>query len=295
MRHLLDIMSSTVGQSVQRELRAIGIWEEGFAKVRPELISGLRLCESWCKACEELIYLWKDNTQGRSWVGFDYKDEFVLLLGRRLQEILTLRQTREELSRLLSGDFDTENDQKQMQNARSATLVGSLGKYFAGIDPLLCSHYTDSAWHRAVEKYEKSLAPLDFQIAANFRHMISPLHETPLPLLHELRQFKHLLSRCNIRRALVSEREALLHQLVDMIENMGENFHVLIHDATSGLEKYSCLLGKHVSGILRARQISFHIQDLAEGNTELFGDLEHAKVLLSLGSELQSRCRKTEH
>ena len=43
MRHLLDIMSSTVGQSVQRELRAIGIWEEGFAKVRPELISGLRL------------------------------------------------------------------------------------------------------------------------------------------------------------------------------------------------------------------------------------------------------------
>ena len=202
MRHLLDIMSSTVGQSVQRELRAIGIWEEGFAKVRPELISGLRLCESWCKACEELIYLWKDNTQGRSWVGFDYKDEFVLLLGRRLQEILTLRQTREELSRLLSGDFDTENDQKQMQNARSATLVGSLGKYFAGIDPLLCSHYTDSAWHRAVEKYEKSLAPLDFQIAANFRQMISPLHETPLPLLHELRQFKHLLSRCNIRRAL---------------------------------------------------------------------------------------------
>ena len=85
MRHLLDIMSSTVGQSVQRELRAIGIWEEGFAKVRPELISGLRLCESWCKACEEL-------------------------------------------SRLLSGDVDTENDQKQMQNARSATLVGSLGK-----------------------------------------------------------------------------------------------------------------------------------------------------------------------
>lgn len=252
MRHLLDIMSSTVGQSVQRELRAIGIWEEGFAKVRPELISGLRLCESWCKACEELIFLWKDNTEGRSWVGFDYKDEFVLLLGRRLQEILTLRQTREELSRLLSGDFDTENDQKQMQNARSATLVGSLGKYFAGIDPLLCSHYTDSAWssfqsddavkellkfkydvlrHRAVEKYEKSLAPLDFQIAANFRQMISPLHETPLPLLHELRQFKHLLSRCNIRRALVSEREALLHQLVDMIENMGENFHVLIHDA----------------------------------------------------------------
>ena len=54
-------------------------------------------------------------------------------------------------------------------------------------------------------------------------------------------------------------------------------------------------MGKHVSGILRARQISFHIQDLAEGNTELFGDLEHAKVLLSLGSELQSRCRKTEH
>ena len=34
-----------------------------------------------------------------------------------MKEILTLRQTREELSRLLSGDFDTENDQKQMQNA----------------------------------------------------------------------------------------------------------------------------------------------------------------------------------
>ena len=85
--------------------------------------------------------------------------------------------------------------------------------------------------HRAVEKYEKSLVPLDFQIAANFRQIILPLHETPLPLLHELRQFKHLLSRCNIRRGLVSEREALLHQLVDMIENMGENFHVLIHNA----------------------------------------------------------------
>ena len=54
-------------------------------------------------------------------------------------------------------------------------------------------------------------------------------------------------------------------------------------------------MGKHVSGILRARQISFHIQDLSEGNAQLFGDLEHAKVLLSLGSELQSRCRKTEH
>lgn len=82
-----------------------------------------------------------------------------------------------------------------------------------------------------MEKYEKSLVPLEIQIAANFRQMILPLHETPLPLLHELRQFKHLLSRCNIRRGLVSEREALLHQLVDMIENMGENFHVLIHNA----------------------------------------------------------------
>lgn len=146
MRHLLDIMSSAVGRSVQRELRVIGIWEKTFATVRPELILGLRLCESWCKACEELILLWKDNTKGHSWVGFDYKDEFVLLLVRRLQEIITLRQTREELSRLLTGEFDRENVQKQMQNVRSGTMVGSLGKHFAGIDPLLCSHHTDAAW-----------------------------------------------------------------------------------------------------------------------------------------------------
>ena len=35
----------------------------------------------------------------RSWVGFDYRDEFVLLLGHRLQGVLTLIK-REELSRL---------------------------------------------------------------------------------------------------------------------------------------------------------------------------------------------------
>ena len=38
-----------------------------------------------------------------------------------------------------------------------------------------------------------------------------------------------------------------------------------------------------------------HSRSFWEGNAQLFGDLEHAKVLLSLGSELQSRCRKTEH
>ena len=54
MRHLLDIMSSTVGQSVQRELRAIGIWEEGQGPARTNFRSSS--VRELVQACEELIF-----------------------------------------------------------------------------------------------------------------------------------------------------------------------------------------------------------------------------------------------
>ena len=64
------------------------------------------------------------------------------------------------------------------------------------------------------------------------RQLISPLADSPVQLMGELRRFRRLLSRPTIRKSLVQEREALLHQLLDLLEGTGESFESFILNVT---------------------------------------------------------------
>ena len=120
MRHLLAVMGGAIARSAQQRLRALGsLWEAPFAEARAELAQGVlrgllspkvscltrrfpgaALCDRWCDASTELTTSWTSESNVRPWDGVPYQDNFAAGLSVRLGDILGLRTTDEELSRL---------------------------------------------------------------------------------------------------------------------------------------------------------------------------------------------------
>ena len=165
-----------------------------------------------------------------------------------------------------------------------------------------------------VANFEKSLDPIDAEISGSFQRKIRPLRDSPTELLNEFRRFQPLLSRPAIHKALTREREALLGQLVDLLDATGDGLETLVQSAILSVpcflalvqnlmymqvenrdEIFSWHVSEHVSGILIAKQIASRVHNITDGVPGLFEDLCDGKRLQLLGHEILTRCRKTEH
>mmetsp|Transcript_28192 Transcript_28192/g.87223 ORF Transcript_28192/g.87223 Transcript_28192/m.87223 type:complete len:169 (-) Transcript_28192:6582-7088(-) len=146
MRHLLDIMSGVLGQSVQHKLKTLAVWEAPLTIVQAELLSGLSLCEQWCKICADLTSAWKIHDEDRPWGGSIYDSEHTLNLGRRFMKILALRETHDEFNFMLNCGIGKEGQIDLVDNQVRAAAGQSLAEHFSDINPLLYSSHTDPTW-----------------------------------------------------------------------------------------------------------------------------------------------------
>ena len=129
-----------MGRSLQHKIGVLDVWETPFAEVQANLKSGIGLCERWCETLSELTSLWKEDPDCHEWSGPSYTDSFMMELGRRFLEILSLRKTCEELNRVLADERNS--------TTKGFDGVGdiSLSKHFADLKPLLYNHHTDHIW-----------------------------------------------------------------------------------------------------------------------------------------------------
>ncbi|KAG5188874.1 hypothetical protein JKP88DRAFT_287142 [Tribonema minus] len=190
------------GAGVQRRLSeggsgngdATALWSDAFALVRARLQGGARVCEKWCQAVHNLTAVDWGGGNSHQWKGPGHSDKLCKAFAGRLEEVMRLRTTHEELSRLLTPD--------EAQQLGAEVLF----RPFASVSPLRYNPYTEPQWRAAVTEFERLLAPIEQTVAANFRPAVSA--------------------------ALAGEREVLLRQLVDHLNALETSFDE--HDRDNG-------------------------------------------------------------
>ena len=116
MKHLLEVISGSLGRCVQRKLADVDIWGGAFGHVRSSLQDGLGVCEKWGSAAEALTtQYWKQYVL-HQWKGGPFVSPSLTPLVHRLEEVLSLRSLHEQLLQLLSP---AEQKELNLSNAFS--------------------------------------------------------------------------------------------------------------------------------------------------------------------------------
>lgn len=116
MRHLLEVISGTLGRYVQRKLTDLDVWGKSFGHVLSCLQDGLGVWEKWTSTTDLLTaQLWRSYPL-HQWKSGSFNSPTLSMLVKRLEEVLTLRSLHEQLIQLLSS---TELKEFNLSNAFS--------------------------------------------------------------------------------------------------------------------------------------------------------------------------------
>ena len=207
MAHLFNCIGSALCRYIQKQMASVDVWHSQTGEVRMKLKAAIRICDQWYDVPRKLTSTFWIGSE-HSWTGPAHEDTFVQSFMGRLDHVLRIRTLSDELSQML-----TPEERSSFQ----------LDKLFAPLEdtkPLLYNPYTEPLWAKAVKDYEKTIDPVEAAVAAHFRKNASPIIDRPQLLLQEFQKFKNLMERPAIRRALVTEREALLSLLRDFLKKL---------------------------------------------------------------------------
>lgn len=127
MKHLLEVISGSIGCYVQRKLADLDIWGGAFSQVRNLIQDGLGVCDKWNSTSEALTTQYWRQYALHQWKGGPFASPTLGRLVQRLDEILSLRSLHEQLLRLLSA---TEHQELNLANVFSSFAgMGVRGYY----------------------------------------------------------------------------------------------------------------------------------------------------------------------
>ncbi|XP_069495113.1 cytoplasmic dynein 2 heavy chain 1 isoform X2 [Ambystoma mexicanum] len=263
MRHLLDIIGSSLGRCIQKSLGTMNLWKDSFHVVKENLKAGITICEQWVESCGYLTgQLWQRYTP-HQWKNEKYFPESLDRLGKRLEEVLTIRTVYEKLTYFLpAGD-------------QQALHLAHVFEPFAGLNPVHYNPYTEPLWRAAVAQYERIVEPAEHKIARKLKLFISDIQDTPQQRLQAFQKYKELIKRPSISKELMMEREALLAGLLDWIKGFRSDFESRCH-GTPG-ESTGPLSGRNlpevVNNIVWVRQLELKVDDTIKTAETLLSDL----------------------
>lgn len=208
MAHLLETVSSALILYVQKRLGIYQLWRDAFTTIRSLLQASVRLLERWHQLAIELTSTYWPSFERHPWRGAQYSSMLIHSMASRLDQILHVRLIHEELLQLVS-----EQEARELKVDRSFLA-------FEGINPLLYNPYTQPLWDAAMREYERTLAPIEQHVSANFRRQVAKCLSCPLLLLKEFERFGKLIERPRIRDLLSHERETLLSQLTEHLDQL---------------------------------------------------------------------------
>jgi len=143
MTHLLDVMGGSFSRYAQKYLAALDLWKGPFAEIRSKITSVVQVIDKWCQVPLDLTSTYWPGHK-HDWKGSTHEDTFTFNLGRRLEKILDLRSTHEQLVHLLTAE-----------EARQLRLDDSF-RAFDSTQPLFYNPYTQAQWESAVAIFERS-------------------------------------------------------------------------------------------------------------------------------------------
>ncbi|XP_018422828.1 PREDICTED: cytoplasmic dynein 2 heavy chain 1 [Nanorana parkeri] len=284
MKHLLEIIGNALGRSVQKNLGALNLWTDPFPEVKEKLRAGINVCEQWTAACEHLTgQLWQRYTP-HPWKNEKYFPEFLYKLGKRLEEVFTIRIMHEKLAYFLpSGEDRTQR-------------YGKVFEPFSGLNPVHYNPYTEPLWRAAVSQYERIIEPAEEKIASKLKSYFSEIHDSPQQLLQAFQKHKEMVKRPNVRKQLITERETLLARLLDYIKDIQSDFETRCHGSPG--ESSGPLSGKNlpevVNNIVWVRQLQLKVEDSMKIAEALLSDLSGYQSFHRKAAELLEQFKEYE-
>ncbi|GAB0180600.1 cytoplasmic dynein 2 heavy chain 1 [Grus japonensis] len=263
MHNLLDVIGGSLGRYIQRKLAALNLWEDAFHSVKENLKAGILICEQWVSACEYLTgQLWQRYTL-HPWKNEKYFPESLAKLGKRLDEVLTVRTLHEKLTFFLPA------------GEQNALHLAQVFEPFAGLNPVHYNPYTEPLWKAAVSQYERIIAPAEQKIASKLKKFISEIQDSPQQLLQTFQKYKELIKHPNISKELLFERETLLARLQDYVKDYQTDFETRCHGVPGDVS--GPLSGKNLSEVVNnivwVRQLELKVDDAIKLAQALLSDL----------------------
>ncbi|XP_029458286.1 cytoplasmic dynein 2 heavy chain 1 [Rhinatrema bivittatum] len=263
MLHLLDIIGGSLGRCIQKNLGTLNLWKDSYLTVKENLKAGITICEQWVAACSHLTgQLWQRYTP-HPWKHEKYYPESLDKLGKRLEEVLTIRTVTEKLNYFLpTGE-------------QQGLHLSQVFEPFAGLNPVHYNSYTEPLWKAAVSQYERILEPAERKIASKLKTYISEIHNSPQQFMQVFQKYKELVKRPSIRKELILERETLLSRLLDNIKGFRTDFESRCHGIPGEIS--GPLSGKNlpevVNNIVWVRHLELKVDDTIKIAEALLFDL----------------------
>lgn len=263
MANFLRIVSHALYRYVVHQITStVQVWTSPFNEVRPMLSTSITLCERWVQIIDELTGTFWPSFDEHPWKGEKYSDTFLMAFKGRLQEVLRLRTTYEELLHLLP------------EERRDQFKVDDCFKPFAHLYPLNYNPYTQKDWGRAVAEFEKQLEPIESFIADKLQTQLARMVDKPQAALREFSRYKHLIRRPFIWKTLSTEMESLLAQLSAHIDQLDRDFDQHSVSESDHIPSGKILSAK-VSTIVWGQQLISRLNSLNQSSKALLGGLSN--------------------
>ncbi|OWZ22446.1 Dynein heavy chain [Phytophthora megakarya] len=225
MDHLLGLVTNAINAFVLAKAKTLSgsekesegnVWQAPFHAVHHLLQQGVALSEKWRSSIESLTgTLWPAHSE-HAWEGsMSGQVQRVQLVSARLEQVLRVRTTYEELHALLPSRGGKNQDDE---------LAESCFRPFERLRPLYYNAYTEPAWQRALSEFDRSLAPMETQVAVVLRERLRAVTSKPSAAARLLQRYQHLLQRPTLAQALAGERDALLAQLLAHVDQLDSDF-----------------------------------------------------------------------
>eukprot|EP01116_Phalansterium_solitarium_P024804 TRINITY_DN91_c0_g1_i3.p1 TRINITY_DN91_c0_g1~~TRINITY_DN91_c0_g1_i3.p1 ORF type:complete len:4095 (+),score=2036.97 TRINITY_DN91_c0_g1_i3:208-12492(+) len=222
MRRFFAIVSAMLVDFIRSKLTSVNLFADDYSSVRDAIRDAYEVGERWLTLTETLTTKYWQGYEKHPWKGGKYQDQDIKTVADRLDEIKTVRSVHDQLTKLLTPE---EQKELKMDQAFSA---------FANQKPLDTSAGALPGWKAAMRSYENATASIESKVATKLRKMLGGLSDSTYQVLKEFTKYKELVKRPVISRALATERETLLGNLITLVGTIRDEFETRSKQITSG-------------------------------------------------------------
>ncbi|TMW62553.1 hypothetical protein Poli38472_005171 [Pythium oligandrum] len=278
MNHVFGLVSTAINTFVLEKANTLDVWTASYHDVSGLLQQSIALCEKWSSSIDTLTSTMWPSYDEHAWTGKKSdQDEFLERLIKRMEEILRLRTTYEELISLLPRSTAQE-------------LTTTCFQPFRTLKPLYYNPYTEKNWQQAVQQYERMLAPVEAQVGTILRDQLAAVAKKPSTAVRFLQRYRHLLQRPLLAKALAGERDALLAQLMAHLDQLESDFEAR---RSSSVTDKGLHLGKtqsaKVNAIVWGHMLSTRVTEMTTLARHVLADLPSFKTFVHRGEQLASK------